>query len=1095
MTFVHLRVRSDLSFLQSAARVDQIARAAAADGAPAVALTDVRMHGAWRFQTACQNIGVRPIHGLEVDRTLALHAATDEGLRNLIKIASQPSPDAAFIREHAAGLQGITHSRAWLEELRDAFRGELCVEVQSMGGPSLAEMGELASEFTVPMVATHNVRYVHPADKAAYAALRALDTGGRVSDFEADAEWLHMMAADEMHEYILRDHPWLLENTLAYAASCDAALVPQVHMPQFPVPTGHTEKSWLRSEVRVGLQDRYGVPVPEHVHEREAFELGVIEQMGFAGYFLVVADYMRWARERGIVVGVRGSGAGSLVAYALGITTLDPLKYGLLFERFLNPERVSLPDFDVDFDDVRRAEVIAYVAEKYGRDRVAQVCNLGAMQGRAALKDANRVLGGAYALGERLSNAMGANVAGRPMELAAVVDEEHPRYRDGEPMRTLLETDDEAQPVFDLALRMEGLHRQSGVHAAGIILSDVPITDVGPTLERDGDELDLTQWDWVDADALGLVKFDFLGLKTLRVIANTLENIRVGGQEPPDRQSLIDDPTDEATYRMLAAGEAIGVFQVETAPMRALLRQMQCSKIDDLTATVALYRPGPMSVGSHIAYAKRKTGEAPVEPIHPELAGPLAEVLDETYGLLVYQEQIMGAARAAAGYTLGGADLLRKAVGKKKPEAMAAEEGKLRAGMAERGFHAEAADALWGAIKGNADYCFPKAHAAAYATVVYQTAYLKAHFPAEYMAALLTSVHDDKSSLAMYLTECRRMGLDVLPPDAFRSQAHFTVEDGAIRFGLSAVHGLGDSVLDKLLSSDRPHGVDLFVEWLASAPSVARNKRPLEALIKAGGFSSLGYARRALLEAVPSALEVGKVVGFAHEWGLDDLPEKFRVREIKLPEVEEFGRAQLLQLERETLGLYVTDHPLAIMAQDVAALASHSIGELRRLDDRARVRISGMVGLLQAKTTKAGGKPWAIATVEDLDGSVEVLLFPNSWARVSHLVREGSVVVIEGRVSLRDGGLSVMPDEVSVLEPGPERPTAVVLRVPARVLTVETASDLVLIASEFPGESWLEVAATEGHEARLIRMGKVRACPELVLRLKKRFGPRTVALG
>jgi DNA polymerase-3 subunit alpha len=993
MTFVHLRVRSDLSFLQSAARVDQIARAAAADGAPAVALTDVRMHGAWRFQQACAKAGVRPIHGLEVDKTLALHAATDEGLHNLIKIASQTRPDVAFIREHAAGLQGITHSRTWLEGLRDVFRGELCVEVQSMGGPSLAEMGKLAAEFGVPMVATHNVRYVKPADKAAYAALRALDTGGRVSDFEADVEWLHFMSSEDMHEYVLRDHPWLLENTLAYAGSCQAQLAPQVHMPRFDVPVdGWDEEGYLRAEVSVRLDRLYGDDRNEarpDVQERELYELDVICKMGFAGYFLVVADYIAWAKSQGILVGPgRGSGAGSLVAYALGITGLDPISHHLYFERFLNPDRVSLPDFDVDFQDNRRDEVIRYVAEKYGSEQVAQICNLGMMRGRAALKDANRVLGGAYALGERLSNAMGANVAGRPMELAAVVDEEHSRYADGEPMRSLLETDDEAQRVFDLALRMEGLHRQSGVHAAGVIVSDVPITDVGPTMEREGGGIPLTQWDWLDADSLGLVKFDFLGLSTLSVLAGTLENIRAGGREAPDLQGLIDDPTDPATFKLLASGETIGVFQVETAPMRALLRQMQCSSFEDVSATVALYRPGPMSIGSHIAYAKRKTGEAPVEPIHPELAEPLAEVLDETYGLLVYQEQIMAAARIVAGYTLAGADMLRRAMGKKDPVKMAAEEDKLRAGMTERGFSEAAADALWEAIKGNADYSFNKAHSAAYGAITYQTAYLKAHFPSEYMAALLTSVRDDKTSTAMYLTECRRMGIDVLPPDANLSLAGYSVEDGKIRFGLAAVHGLGETVVTQLTS--QPRQANTLLEWIATAPPAARNKKTVEALVKAGGFNYLGVPRRALLEAVPAALEVGKVLGFAHDHGFP-----VEAGEVALPSVEEFSRSQILQLERETLGLYVSDHPLAIMAQDVAALASHSIGELRSLEDKSRVQDLGdgrRAGRQEHEDRAASPGPsppsrtWTAAS--------RCCCSRTAGPSVSHVVREGSVVVI-----------------------------------------------------------------------------------------------------
>jgi DNA polymerase-3 subunit alpha len=1094
MPFVHLRVRSDLSFLQSAARVDQIARAAAADGAPAVALTDVRMHGAWRFQQACAKAGVRPIHGLEVDRHLAVHAIDDVGMHNLIRLSSLDTCTAADLGAHSDGLMAMASSRPWLEALREPFGDRLHVEVQGMGPRVPREVHELAAELGLPTVATHNVRYLVPDDRHAYAALRALDTRGRVSDFLPDADWLHMLSAEEMYEYVLRDHEGLAERTLAYAERCHGALTPELHMPRFPVPVpGWDEEQYLRAEVDARLDIIYGGLRDEQrpdVGGRESYELKVICEMGFAGYFLVVADYIAWAREHGIRVGPgRGSGAGSLVAYALGITALDPIRHGLLFERFLNPERVSLPDFDVDFDDVRRGEVIAYVADKYGHDRVAQICNLGQMKSRAALKDANRVLGMPFALGERLSNSMGASIAGRPMDLVAVIDEEHPRYPDGEPMRALLDSDPEAAAVFELALKMEGLHRQSGVHAAGVLLADVPLTDIAPLMSRDGEDIALSQWDWVDADSMGIVKFDFLGLSTLRVLSDALDNIRAGGHEPPDLQALIDDPTDPETFRLLAAGETVGCFQIETGPMRSLLRQMECSSFEDIGATLALYRPGPMSIGSHIAYAKRKTGQAPADPLHPELADALAPVLDETYGLLVYQEQIMAAAQAVAGYTLGGADLLRRAMGKKDPEKMALEETKLRAGMTERGYSDEAADALWNAIKGNADYSFNKAHSAAYAAITYQTAYLKAHFPAEFMAALLTSVRDDKESTALYLSECRRMGMEVLPPDATLSKAGFSVEDNKIRFGLGAVHGLGDAVVAQI--TREPIDAATVLDWVANAPPAARNKKTLEALVKSGAFSRLPVTRKALLAAVPQVLDVAKIIGFGRDHGFD-LPA---MSDVAMPDVEEFTRSEILQLERETLGLYVSDHPLAIMAQDVAEMSTHSIGELGRLADRDRVRIAGLVVILAQKTTKKGGAPWAIATLEDLDGSVEVLLFPKSWTKVSHRIREGSVVAIEGRVSMRDGGVSVMPDEVTVLEPGPATPTAVTLRLPARVITREVALDLFGIASEFPGNSFLEIVAIDGERAQMVKVNGVSASPEFVLQLKKRYGPRTVTLG
>lgn len=1091
MSFVHLRVRSDLSFLQSAARVDHIARAAADDGASAVALTDTRMHGAWRFQQACAKAGVRPINGLEVDPQLLLHAVDAAGVKNLMKLSSLELRSPEAVIRHSDGLLAMSSNPVWLEALREPFEGRLHVEVQGMAPSRGGESPfTLAEDLGLPTVATHNVRYMKPDDRHAYAALRALATRGRVADFLPDSEWLHFMSAEEMEQYVLLDHPGLAQRTLAYADRCHGALTPELHMPRFDVPDGHTEESWLRAEVGLGLQRRYGDQATSEVEERAAYELGVIVQMGFSGYFLVVADYIAWAQNQGILVGPgRGSGAGSIVAYSLGITALDPLRHGLLFERFLNPERVSLPDFDVDFDDGRRGEVITYVAQKYGHDRVAQICNLAQMKSRAALKDANRVLGMSFSLGERLSNSMGANIAGRPMDLIAVIDQQHERYQDGEPMRALLDSDPEAQVVFDLALKMEGLHRQSGVHAAGVLLADVPIGEIAPTMIREGEDILLSQWDWVDADSMGIVKFDFLGLTTLRVLSDALDNIRASGHQPPDLQALTDDPTDPKVYEMLAAGEAIGVFQLETTPMRSLLRQMECSNFNDICATLGLYRPGPMSIGSHIAYAKRKTGLSPVEPLHPELADALEPILGETYGLLVYQEQIMAAAQAVAGFSLGGADLLRKAIGKKRPEAMAAEESKLRAGMTERGYGPEAVEALWLAIKGNADYSFPKAHSTAYAAITYQTAYLKRHYPAEYMAALLTSVRDDKTSTALYLSECRRMGMEVLPPDANLSLAGFSVELNKIRFGLGAVHGLGDAVVAQIVQA--PRDATSLLDWVATAPPAARNKKTLEALVKAGAFNHLPAPRKALLAAVPDVLEAGKILGFGRDHGFDVPPTS----DVAMPPVQEFTRAEILQLERETLGLYVSDHPLAIMAQDVADLSTHSIGELGRLADKDRVRLAGLIVTLSQKTTKKGGKPWAIATLEDLDGSVEVMLFPQSWSKISHLVREGSVVAVEGRLSLRDGGLTVMPDEVSVLEPGPEKPTAVTLRLPARIITREVALDLFGLATAFPGKSFLEIVAMEGDRAQLVKVPGVIASPEFVLHLKKRFGPRTVTLG
>ena len=610
----------------------------------------------------------------------------------------------------------------------------------------------------------------------------------------------YLKSAAEMRE-IWRELPEACDNTLLIAERCDVEFTEGngTYMPRFPCPEGHSEETWLIEEVDRGLARRYPDGVSAEVRDRASFEIGVILKMGFPGYFLVVADFINWAKQQGIRVGPgRGSGAGSMVAYALRITDLDPIRHGLLFERFLNPERISMPDFDIDFDERRRGEVIRYVTDKYGEDRVAMIVTYGTIKAKQAVKDSSRILGYPFAMGDRVTKAMPAAVMGKDVPLKEIFNPEHKRYGEAGEFRSLYESDQDVKRVVDTALGIEGLKRQWGVHAAGVIMSSEPLADVIPLLKRPADGTMITQFDYPTCESLGLIKMDFLGLRNLTVLDDCVQNIQVNRGETLVLEDLLLD--DVESYRLLGTGNTLGVFQLDGGPMRSLLRLMRPDSFEDISAVLALYRPGPMGVDSHTNYALRKNGKQEINPIHPELAEPLAEILEPTYGLIVYQEQILAVAQKVAGYTLGQADLLRKAMGKKKKEILDAEYGPFSEGMSANGYSASAIKALWDTLVPFSDYAFNKAHTAAYGLISYWTAYLKHHYGPEYMAALLTSVKDDKDKSAIYLNECRRMKIQVLPPDVNESSANFTPVGNDIRFGLTAIRNVGTNVVDRIVA-------------------------------------------------------------------------------------------------------------------------------------------------------------------------------------------------------------------------------------------------------------------------------------------------------
>ncbi|MCL2424597.1 MAG: DNA polymerase III subunit alpha, partial [Micrococcales bacterium] len=858
-------------------------------------------------------------------------------------------------------------------EMQDIFGADsLYVEVMDHGldieKRVVKDLLRVAEAIGAPLLATNDLHYAHESDAHAHEALLAVQSGSTLDEptyekggnrFAFSGSGYYVKSAEEMRR-TWAELPSACDNTVLLAQQCEVDFPAGAnYMPRYAVPDGEDESSWFVKEVERGLAWRYSAQVPDDVRALAKYEVETITSLGFAGYFLVVADFISWAKKQGIRVGPgRGSAAGSMVSYAMGITELDPIRHGLIFERFLNPERVSWPDIDIDFDERRRGEVIRYVTDKYGEDRVAQIVTYGTIKAKQAIKDASRVLGFPFAMGDKLTKAMPPSVMGSDITLSGVDDPHHPRYAEAEEFRQVVAADGDAQRVMATARGLEGLKRQWGVHAAGVIMSCDPLVDIIPVMKRPQDGAIITQFDFPTAERLGLMKMDFLGLRNLTIIDDALANIVANGKPPLDLEGLeLDDP---GTYELLARGDTLGVFQLDGGPMRALLRQMRPDNFEDISAVLALYRPGPMGVNSHTNYALRKNKLQKIEPIHPDLEEPLREILAPTYGLIVYQEQVQKAAQILAGYSLGQADLLRRAMGKKKKDILDKEFVPFAAGCRERGYSDAAINAVWEVLVPFADYAFNKAHTAGYGLVSYWTAYLKAHYATEYMAALLTSVRDDKDKSALYLNECRRMGIKVLPPDVNASSALFTAVGEDIRFGLTAVRNVGEGVVDDIVEVRKSRGAfTSFTDFLDKVPASVCNKRTMESLIKAGAFDSLHTSRRALLlvheQAVDAVVAVkrkeaeGQFDLFADVFGPDDDDVSFSVA---VPDVPDWDKKQRLAFEREMLGLYVSDHPLSGLEHVLANAADTSIATLVADEERpdgSQVTVAGLVTNLTRK--------------------------------------------------------------------------------------------------------------------------------------------------
>jgi DNA polymerase III subunit alpha len=1069
-------------------------------------------------------------------------AETTAGMHNLFRLSSRaslegffykPRVDRELLAEYAGGLIATTgcpsgevqtwlrigdytKARAAAAEFRDIFGPdnfylELMdhgLDIQTRVRDDLLRLGR---DLRLPIIATNDLHYTHDGDADAHEVLLCVQSGKTLADphrFKFDAKDFYLKSPQEMRALWADkfDLPEACDNTLLVAERCNVEFTEGEgrYMPRFPCPPGEDETSWFVKEVEKGLRERYPDGIPDAVRSRADFEVEVIVGKGYPGYFLVVADFMQWAKGHGIRTGVRGSGAGSMCAYALRITDLDPLEYRLTFERFLNPERKSMPDFDVDFDERRRGEVIRYVTEKYGSDRVAQIVTYGTIKAKQAVKDSSRVLGYPFALGERITKAMPPPVMGKDVPLSKVFDPEHGRYHEGGEFRALYESDQDVRKVVDTAKGLEGLKRQWGVHAAGVIMASEPLLDIIPLMKREQDGAIITQFDYPTCEMLGLVKMDFLGLRNLTVLGDAVQNAKLNRDVDLDLDALGADPTDTAAYELLSRGDTLGVFQLDGSGTRQLLRQMRPKRIQDIMATIALYRPGPMGINSHTNYALRRSGNQPVTYPHPEVAEALEPVLADNYGLVVYQEDVIEVARLLAGYTLGRADMLRRAMGKKKKEVLDAEYGPFEAGMVERGFSREAIKAVWDAMMPFADYGFGKAHAAAYAQVSYWTAYLKANFPAEYMAAVLTSVKDDKDKMAVYLNECRRMGIQVLPPDVNESESNFTPVGSDIRFGLSAVRNVGDNVVAGVVAARTEDGKFTdFSDFMEKVPVTVCNKRVIESLIKAGAFDSLGHRRRALVAvheaAVDQHLDVKRNEAMGQEslfGGLDD--EVFGALTVQIPDLDEWDKQALLGFEREMLGLYVSSHPLLGLEHVLAAVSDCTIGTLiadESRPDNSSVSVAGLITSVQRKITRKGDT-WAIATLEDLEGSVNLLVFPSTYQAAAPLLVEDTLVLAKGRLRRGDDDApDISASEISPVDQARDVGGPIEIMLAASRCTPPVVDQLKEVLATHPGAAEVHLRLTTPSTTKVLRLDdrlRVAPTPALMADLKALLGPACI---
>jgi DNA polymerase III subunit alpha len=1123
--FVHLHVHSEYSILDGACRIpDLVARAAELE-MPAVSLTDHgSMAGAIQLFKATKGTGVRPVIGCEVyvadNRRaqqkgyahLTLLAADNQGYSNLIKLSSlgylegyyyKPRVDWELLEQHSAGVVALSgclsgrvckaleenrpaDAHAELDRLAQVFgRDNVYVELQNahldVQARILPQLADLAVQAGLPTVATGDVHYLRDVDARAHEALLCIQSGDSLknpSHWRFETDHFYFKSPEEMAADF-PGHEDAMRRTLEVAERCSVEIaLDQIHLPRYPVPDGRDAFDYLVELCEKGLAKRYEA-ITDELRDRLRYELKTIREMGFTDYFLIVWDFIHFAKEHGISVGPgRGSAAGSLVSYSLQITDLDPIRYDLLFERFLNPGRKTMPDMDIDFAVAGRERVINYVTEKYGRDRVAQIITFSTMAARAAVRDAGRVLEIPYGSVDRIAKLIPEG-PGQTLEEC---------LKPGAELRKAVDSDAVAKEIVDLALPLEGLTRADSIHAAGVVIGAEPLMNVVPLQQKGSDQEVVTQFQMKDVEALGLLKMDFLGLRNLDVIDKACE--LVGGLEigtiPLD---------DKATYEMLSRGEATGVFQFESSGMREALRQVKPTEFEDLIALVALYRPGPMQYIP--TYANRKNGKETVTYADPRLK----PILGGTFGISIYQEESMEIAKQIAGFSLFEAEDLRRAIGKKDHKLMASLKDKFIEGCIANATSDAVARQLWDDMEKAQDYSFNKAHAACYALISYQTAWLRAHHPCEYMAALISSVMNTKDRVPFYVNACHELGIEVLPPDVNESDVDFAVVAGKIRFGLDAVKGVGELACRTIIRA-REEGGPFTSIWDFTErvdPSVV-NKRALESLIKCG---ALPGPRMGMLQVLEQALSYGqkqhadRLAGqgsiFDGHFGEAELASDAVRHHPPVPN-EEFDKPDLLRLERETLGLYVSEHPLASIRAELRAKTDATIGELERRRDGENVVVGGIVSEVRQLLTKRG-EQMVFLRLDDVTGGIDCVVFASAYAAAQELCAADRIVIVKGRVDHKEGETKLIAQELSAFESVQAR-REVRLRIDATRARAGVVAELATLIRGYPGESPVLVDCVTSQGPLVLRLGpayRVQPDPDFYAEVRALLGESALA--